>query len=462
MADGDAAMARWRVLWARKRFPAETIDRYLDAWGDRFWLFHADAPFMQTAGIETDGTYNPVAQMIAHVPSREERRFFTERSGDAARSLRFAEAARWLVHLQAWDYAGKKASVKGGSPNGGGTGWCGKLGLVYPTGKNIFETLMLNLVFTDAAGQVLDFGAPTWEEARKKETAKKERVPKGYAELLTWQSRRVRLFPNADGDSVVGVISSYGDVFAKENTFIEQMSGWHVSAQGGGGYIPNTHVASRAFWRDLGALLPQSAAGNAGGEGKRIRSGVLDWLVRLDILDGLIRLCAVGYEYGAMQAIVNELVSDSVALNAKLLKRLDADWHAHILDLLSATEKAVGALGRLASNLDRAAGGDGTGAASKPKEQAYFALDEPFREWLAKIEPDNSPPLKTCDEWKRTAKHILLEIGAARIAEAGDAAFAGVKKGSGRRLKDYVTSPAAELKFRSELNKIFGGALQNE
>jgi CRISPR system Cascade subunit CasA len=461
IGDGDVAVARWRALWALKRFPVGAVTRYLDRWKDRFWLFHADTPFLQTAGIRADERYKPVAQMVAHVPSREERRFFTERSGDAAQSLSFAEAARWLVHLQAWDYAGKKASVEGGSPDGrgGGTGWCGKLGLVYPTGKNLFETLMLNLVLADASGRPLRFGAPTWEDAREKEAAvaKRERIPQGYAELLTWRSRRVRLFPDAGGDRVIGVVSSYGDIFKKENTFIEQMSGWHMSAQGGKDHIPNTHVASRAFWRDLGALLPQSKDENPDGKRKRIRPGVLDWIARIDAIDGLVNLCAVGYEYGAMQAIVNELISDSVALNAKLLKALDAAWQKSILDLIADTEQAVGALGRLAADLDRAAGGDGTGAGNESKEQAYFALDEPFREWLVKIDPDNSSLPEARNVWKRTARRIVRKIGAAWIAKAGDVAFVGRNTEKAGHLRGYSVSASANMKFEAELNRIFGG-----
>ncbi|MDR1319906.1 MAG: type I-E CRISPR-associated protein Cse1/CasA [Gracilibacteraceae bacterium] len=448
--DYNDALRRWKVLWSRGGFPAELVDQYLETYRDRFWLFHPSAPFFQAAGIKTsDGKTQPVTKMIAYVPSREENVFFTELRGDTAQSLTFAQAARWLVHLQAWDYAGKKNAVVGGTKDGGGAGWCGKLGVVYPVGAHLFETLMLNLMFANGSGELIAFGLPVWE-TEPKTAAKKDVTPRSYVELLTWQSRRARLF--CEGDRVTGVISSYGDVFDKENMFLEQMSGWHDSSQRGQGYIPNTHSASRSMWRDLGALLPQ--ANNE--ENKIRRPGVLDWLSSELKLSDTININAVGYEYGAMQGVVTEMISDSIALNAKLLAELGRDWAENIIGWLNDTEKAVGALGWLASDLDRAAGGAGTSSRERSKELAYFSLDEPFRKWLAGIAPDSSPVLETGNQWKTSAKHIIAGIGEELIADAGDAAFIG------RELKDnkktvYMTSAIAEMKFKGALRKIFGG-----
>jgi CRISPR system Cascade subunit CasA len=451
--DYDPALRRWNALWNRGSFPAELVDQYLEGRRDRFWLFHPSAPFFQAAGIKTsDGKINPIAQIVAHVPSRVERRFFTELSGGATQSLTFAQAARWLVHLQAWDYAGKKASVEGGTPNGGGTGWCGKLGVVYPVGVNLFETLMLNLMFADSSGELIAFGAPAWE-TDPKTAAKRNLTPRSYVELLTWQSRRARLF--CEGDRVTGVISSYGDVFDKENTFIEQMSGWHDSSQRGQGYIPNTHSASRSMWRDLGALLPQDDSQTNNEKNKIRRPGVLDWLSELELSD-TINVSAVGYEYGAMQGVVTEMISDSIALNARLLAELGRDWAKNIINLLNDTEKAVGALGWLASDLDRAAGGAGTSSKENLKELAYFSLDEPFRAWLAGIVPGSSPELETGNLWKASAKRIITGIGEELIAGAGDAAFVGRELRDNKRTH-YMTSAIAEMKFRGALRKIFGG-----
>ncbi|MDR1134577.1 MAG: type I-E CRISPR-associated protein Cse1/CasA [Clostridiales Family XIII bacterium] len=456
--DYDEAIRRWKSLWERACFPIELIEQYLDEYCDRFWLFHPESPFFQVAGIRTaKNDFEPVTKIMAHVPSRPERMFFTELSGKAVESLSFAQAARWLIHLQAWDYAGKKNSIMGGVMDGGGTGWCGKLGVVYPVGANLFETLMLNLVFADRSSQMIRLGAPIWEE-EPRTVEKRDLIPKSYVELLTWQSRRTRLF--YEDDRVNGVISSYGDVFDKKNTFIEQMSGWHESSQKGKGHIPNLHLSSRSMWRDLGALLPQSDEGS-----KTRRPGVLDWLSELEI-NGIINLCAVGYEYGAMQGIVNELISDSITLNTKLLAELGKDWAVNIIGLIDSTEKAVNALGSLEFDLYQAAGGDRAKFKGRSREQAYFSLDEPFRAWLEKIIPDSSPVLDTSNQWKISAKRIIAKIGEDLIAEAGDAALVGREldkgKGKGKVEKYYMSAAIASMRFWKALIDVFGKEAPNE
>jgi CRISPR system Cascade subunit CasA len=204
------------------------------------------------------------------------------------------------------------------------------------------------------------------------------------------------------------------------------------------------------MWRDLAALLPQVA-----GDDKTTRPGVLDWLGLLDI-KGKIDVCAVGYEYGAMQADINEMIADAVTLNARLLTDLGNEWIVNILQVLDDTEKAVDALGRLASDLGKAAGGDGTRAGEGPKDRAYFALDEPFRAWLAEIAPAGDRVLETCNRWKGVANRILSEIGRELTRNAGNAAFVG------RPVKEskkpyYMSSAIADMKFEAALKRILGG-----
>jgi CRISPR system Cascade subunit CasA len=448
------AINRWKSLRGNGRFPAKPINDYLEKYHRRFWLFTPDKsePFMQVGIDDIPGDkFKPIAKMIAHVPSRDERMFFTELSGDALQSLTFAQAARWLVHLQAWDYAGKKSPLIGG-PNGGGTGWCGKLGIVYPVGASLFETLMLNLVFVDN-NQPINFSPPIWESDTPKALAREKVLPKGYVELLTWQSRRVLL--RSDGDKVVGVISSYGDVFDKENTIIEMMSGWHISSQKGQGYIPNTHVASKSMWRDLGALLPQADTDDDDGAGNK-RPKVLDWLSECDI-SGNINIHAVGYEYGAMQGIVDELIFDSLAINAQLFADLETNCASDIITLLEKTDEAVNALKVLSFDLARSAVGGGAKSPRDPREQAYFALDGPFRAWLADITP-SSDMTETGKQWKNIAKRIIYKAGKELIAEAGNAAFKEREvETKTKKEKIYMNSFVAQAKFEKALRSILGG-----
>jgi CRISPR system Cascade subunit CasA len=458
LTNTQEALNRWRQLWDMGGLLYGEIEQYLRHYEERFYLFHPETPFYQVAGLTTkDQKTNPVAQMIMDVPSRLERRFFSEKNGISTQALRFAEAARWLVNLQAWDYAGKKASIIDGAPDGGGTGWLGKLGVVYVRQANLFETLILNMVLLDRHGAMLKFGEPIWEQNPL--TAKKlDRSPTGYVELLTWQSRRVLLF--REKDAVIGILSSYGSVFEKENTFIEQMSGWHRSTEKSkeNKSIPNLHSSSRSVWRDLGAILPQYHKENSK-ESSDTKSvpGIISWIGLLksyQMLDlAYVHLCTVGAEYGAMQGVVNELIADAISINANIFTTIGERWLEGIFVNIEKTDKCVWQLGILALDLAAASGNDDVankkGRSGATREQAYFLLDMPFRQWLKDIDPENGDIDKVSKQWIDQMKTIVLEQGQQLVQEAGEKAFIG------RSFAQNAT--VAFAKFKAFINKIIKG-----
>jgi CRISPR system Cascade subunit CasA len=418
------------------------------------------------AGLRTEnGEVNPVAGMITDVPSRVVRRFFSNKNGIAAERLTFAEAARWLICLHAWDYAGKKAAIVGGTKDGGGTGWLGKIGVVYAKGNTLFETLLLNLVMvTDDGNSILRFSPPIWEQSART-AAKEERRPSGYAELLTWQSRRVLLF--REKDHVTGMLSSYGDIFEKENMFIEQMSGWHPSSEKSaiGKYISNKHSANRSLWRNLNAILPQNTLLEKT-QKDNIVPGIINWLAYLrqekhiDAFHFYIR--SVGVEYGAMEGVVNELIYDEISINGALLDALDQVWRARVIQAVNVTDQCVYQIGVLAASLSEAIGNDddknNNGVRDSAREQAYFDLDNPFRAWLSKINPAIDDIEQTMVLWQKTLLKILFSTANLLIQDAGAKAITGTYKeisnGKKEKKKVWVNTANAHARFRKEIKKI--------
>jgi CRISPR system Cascade subunit CasA len=427
----DDAVEFWRSLWERGSLDIVAIEAYLQPYEDRFWLFDNAAPFYQCAGLKKrdGGGPNNIAPIITDVPSRAERRFFTNRSGDDVLSLSFPEAARWLINLQAWDYAGKKASVVGGAENGGGTGWLGKLGVVYASRDTLYETLALNFILTQSDGSFLALGKPVWERPAQA-PPKDERIPSGYADLLTWQSRRAQIFK--DGDRVTSMLASYGDVFEKENTFIEQMSGWHLSSEKSNAdkFIPNTHRADRSMWRDLSSLLPGSDDSQ-----KNKPPGIIHWIELLRDNDAprleYVNLLSVGAEFGAMQGVITEIVSDSVTLNAAILSHAGRDWVTRICAALKKTEDCVSALRRFVRRLEIAAGNSNDPKAKDKSSvdaaasQAYFDLDLPFRRWLKEIDPAKDDVDDKSAEWYEIVRKLLFAQAEELLENAGTRALTG-------------------------------------
>lgn len=464
------ALERWEDIWKLGRFPYEILEKHLCRYEERFYLFHPERPFFQVAGLrkkyaKKGKEINPIAQIISDVPSRPTRRFMCLRSGEGYEALSFSEAARWLVSMQSWDYAGKKANVVDGNPDGGGTGWLGKIGVVYPVAHTLFETLMLNFVLLEPNGEVLPYGLPTWEEEDLPTPEKVERRPMGYCELLTWQSRRVGLFRGKGSESskVTGVLASYGDVFQAADMTIEQMTGWHIGVKGEtkGHYIPNRHEKERILWPSLSSILPKA---NNGINETNLPPAVLQWVALLRerkvIPNDVIQVCAVGFHYGTMSAIIEEMTADTFEIHAGVLSQLNEDWLLKISDILSLTDSCVRLVGRLATDLIMASGGSENVLEKAPKykykAEAYYRLDIPFRKWLVGINPEQTDIAHAEQDWKDTVRHVLLEFGEEITSQCGERGIVGrwVKSEKDDSQKILYTAPGAMAKFRSAINNI--------
>src|SRR5262249_51626163 len=127
-----------------------------------------------------------------------------------------ASAACWLVAFQAFALGGTITREKGKKPSAD-AGQLVKSAVVLAKGDNLFQTLMLNLVQYSADEEKpfafsADRDKPAWE--REGETSPIDRRYDGYLDLLTWQSRRVKLVPERDEDGdlrgVWGVIAMQG------------------------------------------------------------------------------------------------------------------------------------------------------------------------------------------------------------------------------------------------------------
>ena len=163
--------------WARQwneGAPTDLMLEYLEKWRDRFYLFGGRHPFMQVADLRTEkDAVSGLEKIIADVPNGEQ--FFTTRHGKALAKISAAEAARWLIHAQAYDPSGIRSGAVGDSQVKGGKGypigpsWCGHLGIVWLKGENLDESLVLNLVPSDSGNlrgvsASTQWGGCTWED----------------------------------------------------------------------------------------------------------------------------------------------------------------------------------------------------------------------------------------------------------------------------------------------------------
>jgi CRISPR system Cascade subunit CasA len=469
--DGPPGEAAWQALWRDRRLPIADIAEYLGSFRDRFDLLHPKHPFYQVADLRTakDATRYGLERIIADVPNGLP--FLTARAGTGLDSITPAEAARWLVHCQAYDPSGIKTGAVGDpqAKNGRGypmgVGSLGSLGGVHLEGATLLETLLLNLVPIAPGWQVADDGdLPVWE--REPQTATEEadstRGPYGLLSLYTWQSRRIRLF--GDASRITGAMISNGDRLEwQDRHLLEPMSVWGRSGPRESKqkrtpiYLPRPHDHTRALWRGLQTLLPPPPQPGAAPP-QRLSPLVVQWLARLTVTgvvgaDFQTRTRATSVAYGTQQAVVDEVFSDALTMNVLLLVE-DSALRATAVDAAADAEAAVKVLRRLADNLARAAGSRDTdiGETDRAAEVAYALLDRAFRDWLARLGPDSDPVAERA-AWQRLVRRAVARLGGELVAAAGPNAWVG-RTGTDRTGKEvHYSSSQAEAWFRVGLAK---------
>lgn len=469
--EDDDPIVVWGDLWNAPELPVSSICEYLDKWRFRFDLFDEGNPFMQVAGLRTaKDDYSDIKKIVADIPDGD--MLFSLRTGEGAKTLSYAEAARWLIHVQAFDTAGIKSGtigdprVKSGKSYPIGTGWAGSLGGLYFEGLTLFETLLLNCIAYDIDGGDLfsDDDLPCWERSVEN-AGVDDRFPTGKLDLYTWQSRRVRLIP--ENGRVVGAVLTNGDKLEPRNMQqYEPMTAWRRSQAQEKKlkislvYLPRVHQSDRALWLGLDSVFGDDSVDR---HPSTLKPGLEKWVSRLadeGCLLGrerLLRVRAVGFEYGTQNSIIANLIDDSIELSAFLLSSDGKSLVSLAQECARLTSDAVFALGAFAGNLCLASGGSGAdevkGARQSARARAFFEIDSSFRLWLASLD-EGSDVNAERDRWRRLARSIIKANAANLLRGLASGAIVGApaRSGAGKNI-GWMTASRAETIFNAALKK---------
>lgn len=453
----------WVRLWEND-LPLAAIHDYLEQFRDRFDLLHPETPFLQVPDLRTaTGEVKGIGQLLTDLPANN--RLFASRAGAGLDSLSFAEASRWLVAAHNFDISGIKSGAVGDGRVTGGKGYpigvafAGLLGGILIEGTTLRETLLLNLIPSRARGAEEAEDSAPWE--RKQLGAAEERagrIPRGTVDLLTWQSRRIRLF--SDGNAISGSLIANGDKLTPQNLHrVETMTAWRRSTAQEKKlglplvYMPKEHDPAKALWRGLPAFLVDSSAVGAGTDAPaHLVPATLQWLATLQAEEILpesarITLHAIGLTYGSQSSVVSELIDDRLLLNLVVLRQETGRLAAVAEAALRRCEEAVFALKTLGGRLAAAAGGETEGPRERAEEAGYASLDAPFRRWLSRLDSGTDPELAYA-EWKRHVSQEIRTLGDEMVDAAGPYAWVGREyRGS------FVNSTLAQSWFYGSLNK---------
>ena len=457
------ALRRWSELWQLGHFPAEPIRDYLEQWKERFWLFHPTHPFWQVPTLCNGIAFGGKKLNGERAESGNKTPLFQNVSKTECEVLSYAQAARWLIYQNGYDERGGRP--KAGNKPRHGVGWLGQIGFVAVKGKNLYETLLRNMAFPTEQDALREEQQPCWErEQVRAEQSVKIVTPKNQAELLTLQSRRILLKRSETVPGVVGYEVLGGDYWDSENAFGEQMTLWSRTSKKNEKmtYKPQQHEAGKQLWREIPSMLDP--------EGRK--PGVLTWNQQLQSLRILSRkeqivLNMVGIRYDNQEASVKDVYTDQLAMQLAVLDELSRPWTVRINQEVERCEKAAESIGVLCKELKLAGGLDynqvkGFKETQKVTEDAraqfYFAVDQPFRQWLQEIDPEQDDPDEAVLRWQAQARSIAEKLGKQMVMEAGNAALKGHRIAVGDKKTERTilyTSPKAYNRFRASLWEIY-------
>lgn len=469
----SAVLRRWRNYWAQGKLPEGAVREYLETWRERFWLFHPETPFWQVKDLQcaqygTDYGAECLFGNIKESNNVRTRHHFSMTGGEELKCLEYGEAARWLVHLNAYAVNVKTDKKAPGPGAPVGVGRLGQLGLVLVNGENLFQLLLLNLCALNPGKELWAEPKPVWEQSVRAEQGCQRSSYDNLPELYTLQSRRIFL-KREKGAGVTGFRAIGGDFYLLEDDFQEPMTIWKPKKTDKKterqSFIPQTHDPAVHVWREFPTLLGSNHSTGAGG-GKNVHNpGVVQWIQelyrnRLLPADFLLTFRMVGMAYGdQMSYTYGDCVNDSLCMSADLLAGLGKVWRRYISDQVEKCQKVASeAMGHAANKLNQLLYGSGSaksGIRDALVSQYYFSIDSPFREWLAGIKPKSDSGEEKQAEWEKQSYYYARKTVEDYVDTMGADMYLYRECDSGNGKRRVLTIPGILNEYRWELGRIY-------
>ena len=269
-----------RAHWYQQGLPASMISDYLEAWRERFWLFHPEQPFMQVAALataeETRDKLKPWTQVALERANGNTPVVFDHGLDTHPVSAEAGAVLRNLLGFLQFTPGGLVKVFRSSDK----AGPLANTAAVIPMGETLARMLLLGLHPAPVDAQR---DRPAWERAAPTmHELCADAVPStGYCDRYSRLSRAILLVREEDGDAASPRVRwlrfGAGRALMEDGNAPDPMA---CLRAGSNGMIRLTFNEGRAVWRDLGALLPD-ASGKAAQQ-----AAVLGWADNLrDLLD---------------------------------------------------------------------------------------------------------------------------------------------------------------------------------
>lgn len=235
--------------WFKAGLPADKITAYLAQWQDRFWLFDETQPFGQIPDFEPK-TWRAWTALAAEHNADNAKVLFDHIDVTRPDAVSASAAARWLLATQTFSVSAGKSEL-----SHTGTAPSATAAMALPVGRNLEDTLLMNLVPQNRAVFAQDL--PLWERTTDTLASLKagaERAIGGIADRYTWRTRSIRL--RGDESGKVSVLAFASGVDNASKDALDPMLAYREDKEKG--RLP-IQFKERGLWRDFDSLLPDDA-----------------------------------------------------------------------------------------------------------------------------------------------------------------------------------------------------------
>lgn len=472
----DLLMDTWKDLWNKGEFPHIVID-YLEEWKDRFNLFDDKYPFYQVTENEIDVSEINNSDLSKVFRKNINRRISESENSIALFSPKYnydsnkekmskEEFVRWLITYMAYSETADKTKftryrdIKNIEKYSGHKGWQYSIGAIHYKADNLFKTLLLNLVLVHPnekfAGKMQ---TPAWELSPEENVRfyLENNSIDNLARLYTDYSRCVYI-PKKENKFEIFFNTIQLPILDKKDNFLECMTIWEYVQKKRGekkAWYPKENNVNEAMWRNFGLIYLGDKANNPDYRAPDI----IKWFIKVsdNIHDKkYIKLSSLGIEgKTASNKMINEM-NDDIYLDFDVSRDISQNgWIVRIIEIIENTKKFINAkYGKFAENVIRL--GKGISAPKQDMvdsllENVYFALNKPFKDWLASIvyEEDKEKKIKEC---KEIIKEVILNEAQKTTQELGTRAYIGIKYKNKKNMK-YTNIAIAFNQLVLDINK---------
>lgn len=425
---GRSLLKTWKTLYSQKNFSSKVAE-YLEKYKSKFDLF-GETPFYQVNATVYDQNVPENKQIVkgkGTVTVKQINRrisesnntpsIFSPKTENEKNKINFAELARWLITYQNYTGVTDKTKVNAKNKFSVSPGWLYSINPVYIKGKDLFDTLMLNLNLADYDKNELETQLcqkPVWEYDDINEYIQQRlsgMFPDNLAELYTVWSRMLHIEWKNEQPTI---FSAGLPKLDNKNIFLEPMTTWRKNKDNE--EFPATRNKNRlneAIWRNFGQYIKVKKEGNY-----RV-PGIINWINKLKSEKILAKHDNVNVTTIAM---ISDGNATSQAPYAEVVDNMDAkadvlfdnapdiarQWPTRIENEVLNTQKIATYFYWFAKEVSKLRGNDdkNSGWASKEVAQLYDKLNLPFYSWLASLKSNDDRDEKV-QEWRDNLNKIV-------------------------------------------------------